>query len=98
MSLALRAGSEFVSAIILGAAIGWGLDKLLHTNPAFLIGFFMLGVVTGVWNVIRLTSPKGASFGHNSPLSPGNAEDKDVRRPAAPPERNPAAGADEDED
>lgn len=98
MSLALRAGSEFISAIIVGAAIGWGLDRLLHTSPAFLIGFFMLGVVTGVWNVIRMTSPKGAPFGHNSPLSRGNAEDKDVRRPAAPPARNAATGADDDED
>ena len=33
MSLGMRAGSEFVSAIIVGAGIGWGLDRLLGTNP-----------------------------------------------------------------
>ena len=27
MSMGLRAGSEFVAAIILGAGIGWGLDQ-----------------------------------------------------------------------
>ncbi|HEY5205818.1 MAG TPA: AtpZ/AtpI family protein [Roseiarcus sp.] len=58
MSLGLRAGSEFVSAIIIGVGIGWVLDRALHTSPAFLIVFFLIGVAAGIWNVIRLTSPK----------------------------------------
>jgi ATP synthase protein I len=58
MSLGLRAGSEFVSAVIIGLGIGWVLDRALHTNPAFLIVFFLIGVAAGIWNVIRLTSPK----------------------------------------
>jgi ATP synthase protein I len=58
MSLGLRAGSEFVSAVIIGLGIGWALDRVLHTNPAFLIVFFLIGVTAGIWNVIRLTSPK----------------------------------------
>ena len=98
MSLGLRAGSEFVSAVIVGAAIGWGADWLLHTKPLFLIVFFLLGVVAGMWNVIRLTSPKSASFGHNSPLSRGDVNDKDVRRPTTPQARNAASEADDDED
>ncbi len=61
MSLGLRAGSEFVSAVILGLGIGWVLDRALHTNPAFLIVFFLIGVAAGIWNVIRLTSPKRSS-------------------------------------
>jgi ATP synthase protein I len=58
MSLGLRAGSEFVSAVIIGLGIGWVLDRALHTNPAFLIVFFLIGVAAGIWNVIRLTSPR----------------------------------------
>ena len=58
MSLGLRAGSEFVSAVIVGLGIGWVLDRALGTKPAFLIVFFLIGVVAGIWNVIRLTSPK----------------------------------------
>jgi ATP synthase protein I len=58
MSLGLRAGSEFVSAVVIGLGIGWVLDRTLHTNPAFLIVFFLIGVAAGIWNVIRLTSPK----------------------------------------
>ncbi|HEY6520508.1 MAG TPA: AtpZ/AtpI family protein [Roseiarcus sp.] len=61
MSLGLRAGSEFVSAVIIGLGIGWVLDRALHTNPAFLIVFFLIGVAAGIWNVIRLTSPKRSS-------------------------------------
>ena len=60
MSMGLRAGSEFVAAILVGGAIGWGLDWALKTKPAFTIVFFLLGVVAGVWNVIRATSPKRA--------------------------------------
>jgi ATP synthase protein I len=58
MSMGLRAGSEFVAAILVGGAIGWGLDRLLGSKPAFTILFFLLGVAAGVWNVIRATSPK----------------------------------------
>jgi ATP synthase protein I len=88
MSMGLRAGSEFVSAIIVGAGIGWALDRALRTNPAFLIVFFLLGVAAGVWNVIRVTSPKSTSVGQDSPLSRAESPDKDVRRSA------PGAGRD----
>ena len=63
MSLGLRAGSEFVSAVIVGLGIGWVLDRALGTNPAFLIVFFLIGVAAGIWNVIRLTSPKSGAIG-----------------------------------
>jgi ATP synthase protein I len=58
MSLGLRAGSEFVASVILGLGIGWVLDRATGANPAFLIVFFLFGVAAGIWNVIRLTSPK----------------------------------------
>ncbi len=80
MSRGLRAGSEFVAAIVLGAAIGWGLDWLLHTKPLLTILFFLLGGVAGVFNVIRATSPKGAHIVRDSRLSGEGAEAKDVPR------------------
>ncbi len=60
MSMGLRAGSEFVAAILVGAGIGFALDWALHTKPLFIILFFLLGVAAGVWNVIRATSPKSS--------------------------------------
>jgi len=98
MSLGMRAGSEFISATVVGAGIGWGLDWLLRTKPAFLIIFFFIGVVAGVWNVIRLTSPKGGGQGHNSPLSSTEAADKGLRRSARGTEPDTRQGADDDED
>jgi ATP synthase protein I len=80
MSMGLRAGSEFVAAIVVGGAIGWGLDWLVHTKPLFTILFFLLGVVAGVLNVIRATSPNGGKFVGDSGLSGESAEDKDVPR------------------
>jgi ATP synthase protein I len=105
MSLGLRAGSEFVSAVIVGLGIGWALDRALGTNPAFLIVFFMLGVAAAVWNVIRLTSPKAGSSNRNSPLSRADSPDKDGRRSASGAEpdaslggRGAAGAADDDEE
>jgi ATP synthase protein I len=105
MSLGLRAGSELVSAVIVGSGIGWALDRALHTNPAFLIVFFLIGVAAGTLNVIRLTSPKGASSNRNSPLSRSNSPDKDGPRPASKAGSNAslggreaAGGAGDDED
>jgi ATP synthase protein I len=105
MSLGLRAGSEFISAVIVGLGIGWVLDRALGTKPAFLIVFFLLGVAAAVWNVIRLTSPKAGSLSSNSPLSRPDSPDKDVRRSASGAERDASLGgrgaagmADDDED
>ena len=33
MSLGMRAGSEFITAVVLGAGIGWGLDRLARHQP-----------------------------------------------------------------
>ena len=112
MSLAMRAGSEFISAVLVGAALGWGVDRLFHTNPAFLIVFFFLGVAAGVWNVVRVTSPKSGPQSGDSPLSRADPPDKDGRRPASQGRRDaslggrgasggaatPGDGADDDED
>ena len=111
MSLGMRAGAEFVSSVIVGAALGWGLDWLIGTRPLFLIVFFFLGVAAAVWNVIRLTSPKGGGSTVDSRLSHPNAADKGWRRsaPAQEPDasqrlgasrgaQEPSGGADDDED
>jgi len=56
MGVGLRVGGEFVASIAVCGFVGWRADVWLGTKPAFLIGFFFLGVVAGVWNVIRTTA------------------------------------------
>jgi ATP synthase protein I len=53
---AFRLASEFVAGILVGAALGWGLDRLAGTSPWGLIGFLMLGFAAGVVNVVRASS------------------------------------------
>ena len=53
MALALRIASEFVSAILVGALIGYGIDYALGSTPWAMIVFLLLGFVAGVLNVMR---------------------------------------------
>lgn len=60
MSVGLRVGVEMVSALVVAVAIGWWLDKSLHTMPLFLIVFVLLGGAAGIANVWRLMAPRKA--------------------------------------
>lgn len=51
---ALKLSSEFVSAIIVGALIGYFLDRLVGTAPWGMIVFLLLGFCAGVLNVLRM--------------------------------------------
>lgn len=51
----LRVGIELVSALLVGGAIGWGLDSWLGTRPILLGVFLLLGAAAGMLNVVRLT-------------------------------------------
>src|SRR5712675_2282246 len=53
MALGFRLSSELVAGVVVGAAIGWGFDRLLSTSPFGLIVFVLLGFIAGVLNVIR---------------------------------------------
>ena len=55
-SLALRVGTEMVSALIVGVGIGYFLDYWLDTRPWFLVLFFFLGAGAGILNVYRAAS------------------------------------------
>jgi ATP synthase protein I len=57
LGVGMRAGVEVVSALVVAVAIGWGLDRWLHTLPLFLIIFVVLGGAAGVVNVWRLVGP-----------------------------------------
>jgi ATP synthase protein I len=58
LSLAFRVLSEFVAAVLVGAAIGWGIDQAAGTSPIFLIVFLLMGSAAGLWNVYRIGTEK----------------------------------------
>ena len=53
MALGFRLSSELVAGVVVGAAIGWGVDRWLSTSPFGLIVFLLLGFTAGVVNVVR---------------------------------------------
>ncbi len=52
--IGLRIGAELLSAVIVGAAIGYLADELLGTKPWFMAAFLFFGGAAGVLNVYRL--------------------------------------------
>ena len=52
-SLAWRMVIELVVGMLLGLAIGYGLDALLGTRPVFLVVFALLGFAAGVRTMLR---------------------------------------------
>jgi ATP synthase protein I len=72
---ALRLSTEFVSAVLVGAGIGWGIDRFFGVAPWAMIFFLLLGFCAGVINVLRsagrLSDPH-RSDGGKSPVEPAN--------------------------
>ena len=53
LGIAFRFSTEMVAALVVGGAVGWGIDWLAGTRPIFLIVFAMLGAAAGIRNVMR---------------------------------------------
>lgn len=46
-------GFAFVLAVVIGFAVGYGLDSLTGLSPLFTFLFFFFGLAAGILNVIR---------------------------------------------
>jgi ATP synthase protein I len=70
-----RLVSEFVAGILVGAAVGYGLDRLFNTLPLFMIIFLMVGFGAGILNMARAANrvpPAGTRLN-----TPPAADDED---------------------
>ncbi|MCX8996316.1 AtpZ/AtpI family protein [Rhizobiaceae bacterium BDR2-2] len=54
-AVAMKLSSEFISAIVVGAALGWFVDWYFGWTPWGMIFFLLLGFCAGVLNVLRAT-------------------------------------------
>ena len=69
--MALRLGADFVAGVVVGAALGWGFDKVLGTSPWGLIVFFLFGFAAGIFSVLRTAGlmSKRPGLDDNDPAS-----------------------------
>ncbi|HEY3912447.1 MAG TPA: AtpZ/AtpI family protein [Stellaceae bacterium] len=74
VGLGMRMATELAAALIVGLALGWGVDRVFGTRPWGLIVFFFLGAAAGMVNVFRAAIgvgyervPPGARKGDRSP-------------------------------
>ena len=64
LGFAFRISTELVAGVVLGVAIGLGLDYWLDTRPWFMILFFFLGAGAGMLNVYRTVTSMGHAIGY----------------------------------
>lgn len=63
VALALRLATDLVAGVIVGAALGWGFDRLFDTSPWGLIVLFLFGFAAGLRNVMRSAGLSRSSTG-----------------------------------
>ena len=87
---ALRLSSEFISAILVGAGLGYFLDRLAGTTPWGIIILLLLGFVAGVINVLSSSGQVA------NPYDQGWAQGK--KEKATPPPAAPDDLYDDEDD
>jgi ATP synthase protein I len=66
---AVKLSSEFIAGVVVGAGIGWIIDRFAGTSPWGLIVFLLLGFGAGVLNVMR-SAGVVAEFGQGDKSGP----------------------------
>ena len=77
LGLAFRVGVELVSALAIGVAIGWLLDRWLGTRPWLMLVFIFLGGGAGILNVYRMARGFGYAAGYQREENSGDDEPTD---------------------
>lgn len=81
MGIAFRFATELVAALLVGGAMGWGIDWAfgyfgIRTKPAFLIVMVVLGAVAGIRNVMRAATEINAEIA-SKPPAPSVSDDEE---------------------
>src|SRR5262245_35519948 len=75
--MAFRLASEFVAAVLVGAGLGWLLDRLAGTSPFGLIILLLLGFGAGILNMARASQRMANSEAASTQAAPPLDEDDD---------------------
>ena len=53
LNVGIRISIDLVSTIVVSILIGLGIDKIFSTHPIFFIIFLLLGIIAGLYNIIK---------------------------------------------
>lgn len=76
LGIAFRFATELVVAVVLGAGVGWLLDRWLGTRPIFLVVLVLLGAAAGIRNVMRAAVEINAKLRGEGPGGKGESEEE----------------------
>ena len=63
LNIYYRVGTELLAGLLIGAGLGWTIDQWFNTTPLFLLVFFLLGGVAGIYNLWRVLTGIGLKMG-----------------------------------
>ena len=66
LGFAMRVGVELVAALVIGVVVGLMLDRWLETKPWFMLAFFVLGAMAGIFNVFRVVKRHDSAIGYRA--------------------------------
>ena len=79
MGLGMQMALDLVLGPVVGAGIGWGLDKVLGTSPWLLLVFLGLGIAAGITNLMRtyrqIMAESGGDIGKDLPAGRDGDDD-----------------------
>ena len=75
MSQGLKFASEFSAAVLVGAALGYGIDHFTGSSPWGLLAGLFLGLCAGIMNVVR--AARDGMDGSGEDLPPELDEEED---------------------
>lgn len=79
LGMAWRLSTELLVSVLVGAALGYGLDTLIGTKPWFLLIGLGFGIAAGIRSVLR-SAEKMDAMNSNVPIGkdlPEDTEDED---------------------
>jgi ATP synthase protein I len=76
-ALAMRMAADFVAGVLVGAAIGWGVDQLFGTWPWGLAAFLLLGFAAGILTVLRTSGVVRTKPGGGDSAPPAEDDEDD---------------------
>lgn len=77
IGLAMRVGVEMVTTILVGTAIGYGLDNWLGTKPWLMIVWMLLGGAAGISNVYRVVKGLDDAVGLGRAIEEKERQDRE---------------------